>query len=296
MKQAFKNLLPILFMLLGAVMYPISNSLRALIPWVIGIMLFLTDLKVKPRDMKLLPQHFVFLAVQLALMSVAYALTYAFNQDYAEAILLCLLMPSATAGPAIVRLLSGDSGFTASYVLLTHFALILIAPFLFPLIHQSSEQIAFLSLTASIFMTIAPLIIVPMFSAWSLLYLKPKLSEKLAQNKQIPYFFWLFSVWLLMGKTTVFLLDSPSLNTQTFIIVGCLSALACALQFVFGQKLSLRLGIEPNAGRHAMGQKNTSLAIWLATLYLSPASALAAAAYILWQNFVITYRLAKKSA
>ncbi len=275
-------------------MYPISNSLRALIPWVIGVMLFLTYLKVKPRDMKLLPQHFIFLVVQFALMSVAYGLTYAFNLDYAEAILLCFLMPSATAGPAIVRLLSGKSGFTASYVLLTHFALILLAPLLFPLIHQSTIEIAFISLAGSIFMTIAPLIILPMLLAWTLLYLKPKFSEKIAQNKQIPYLLWLFSVWLLMGKTTVFLLASPSLNMQTFIIVGGLSALACALQFIFGQKLSLRLGVEPNAGRHAMGQKNTSLAIWLATLYLSPASALAAAAYILWQNFVITYRLAKK--
>ncbi len=294
MKRAIKNLLPIFFMLLGIVMYPIANSLRALIPWVIGVMLFLTYLKVKPRDMKLLPQHFIFLAVQLALMCLAYGLIYNLNYDYAEAILLCFLMPSATAGPAIVRLLSGKSGFTASYVLLTHFALILLAPLLFPLVHQTAIEISFLSLASSIFMTIAPLIILPMLLAWGFLFIKPKLSEKIAQNKQMPYFLWLFSVWLLMGKTTVFLLDSPSLNTQTFLIVGVLSALACALQFVFGAKLSLRLGIETNAGRHAMGQKNTSLAIWLATLYLSPSSALAAAAYILWQNFVITYRLAKK--
>ncbi len=294
MVQIIKNLLPILFMVLGTLMYPISNSLRALIPWVIGVMLFLTYLKVKPQDMKLRPQHFIFLAVQFALMSLAYALIYSFNQDYAEAILLCFLMPAATAGPAIVRLLSGKSGFTASYVLLTHFALILIAPLLFPLIHQSKLEISFLSLASSIFITIAPLIILPMLFAWTLLYLRPKFSELIAQNKQVPYVLWLFSVWLLMGKTTVFLLDSPSLNMQSFIIVGGLSALACALQFCFGQGLSKHFGIEPNAGRHAMGQKNTSLAIWLATLYLSPSSALAAAAYILWQNFVITYRLAKK--
>ncbi len=293
MKQLVKNLLPILFMVLGVLMYPISNAISYLIPWVIAAMLFLTYLKVKPRDMKLLPQHFVLLSLQLGLMMLSYVLFYYFNASLAEAIALCFLTPAATAGPAIVRLLSGRSGFTASYVLLTHFALIILAPLLFPLVHQSETEIAFYSLASSIFMTVAPLVILPMLLAWSLVYLKPKLSEGIAQNKQIPYVLWLFSVWLLMGKTTVYIMASQSLTAKSFVLVGGLSAVACALQFIVGGRFGQGFGIESKSSSHAMGQKNTSLAIWLATLYLSPEAALAAAAYILWQNLVITYRLAK---
>ncbi len=294
MIQAIKNLIPIIFMILGAVMYPISNSVSYLIPFVIGLMLFLTYLKVKPRDFNFTRQHFIFLWVQLFLMYLFYSLFKPFNADYAEAMFLCFLMPSATAGPAIVRLLSGKTSFTASYVLLTHFAIIVLAPLLFPLISQSKVQIEFFEMASSIFSKVATIVLLPMLLAWLFEARFDGISQRLAQNKQIPYFLWLFSVWLLMGKTTVFLLESPSLSKETFLIVGALSAFACVLQFYFGQRLSKRLGVEANAGRHAIGQKNTSLAIWLATIYLSPASALAAAAYILWQNLFITYRLAKR--
>ncbi len=279
-------------MILGVVMYPISNSISYLIPWVIGAMLFLTYLKVKPRDFDFNRSHLILLGVQLAMMSLSYALLRPFNSDYAQAMLLCFLTPAATAGPAIVRLLSGKASFTATYVLLTHFAIILLSPLLFPLI-QPNVNVAFLSLAGSIFSKVAIIVLVPMLMAWLFEKSFKSLSERLAQNKQIPYVLWLFSVWLLMGKTTVYIMESPSLGLKAFIIVGILSALACAVQFYSGKRLAQHLGLEANASCHAMGQKNTSLAIWLSTLYLSPAAALAAAAYILWQNFVITYRLAK---
>ncbi len=279
-------------MVLGILMYPISNSIKILIPWVIGAMLFLTYLKVKPRDFDFNRSHLILLGVQLTIMSLSYILLYPFSSDYAQAMSLCFLMPAATAGPAIVRLLSGKASFTATYVLLTHFAIILLAPLLFPLI-QPNVNVSFLSLAGSIFSKVAVIVLVPMLMAWLFEKSFKSLSEKLAQNKQIPYLLWLFSVWLLMGKTTVYIMDSPSLGLKAFIIVGILSAVACAVQFYFGKRLAGRLGLEANATCHAMGQKNTSLAIWLSTLYLSPAAALAAAAYILWQNFVITYRLAK---
>ncbi len=283
-------------MVLGVLMYPISNAISYLIPWVIGAMLFLTYLKVKPRDFDFNRSHLILLGVQLAMMSLFYLLLYPFNTDYAQAMLLCFLMPAATAGPAIVRLLSGKASFTASYVLLTHIAITLLAPLIFPFIIDTDISIDFWGLARSIFSKVAIIVLLPMLVALRFENSLPKMSENLAKNKQIPYVLWLFSVWLLMGKTTIYIMDSPSLGVEAFILVGTLSALACGLQFYLGKRLALHFGLEMNATCHAMGQKNTSLAIWLSTLYLSPAAALAAAAYILWQNFVITYRLAKSRA
>lgn len=277
-------------MILGAVMYPISAPLQALIPWVIGFMLFLTYLKVQPKDLKLRKAHFYCLLVQISCMGLGYLILAPFHLESAEALFLCFFTPAAVAGPAIVRLLSGDSGFTASYSLLTHFSSILIAPLLFPLIKVSATGIDFSSLALAIFKTITPLIIIPMLLAWTTIFFYPKQAKRLGESKQIPYIFWIFSVWLLMGKTIVYLNESP-LSLKVYFFISILVLLACLSQFILGDKLALLLKEERNALRHGLGQKNTSLAIWLATLYLSPSSALAATTYIVWQNFYITYRL-----
>jgi BASS family bile acid:Na+ symporter len=42
-----------------------------------------------------------------------------------------------------------------------------------------------------------------------------------------------------------------------------------------------------------MGQKNTTLVIWIATLYAGPVVALAPTCYVVWQNLVLSYLSAR---
>ena len=40
-----------------------------------------------------------------------------------------------------------------------------------------------------------------------------------------------------------------------------------------------------------MFQKNTSLAIWIAYMYLTPEASIGAGCYVLWQNIINSYEL-----
>ncbi len=282
-------------MILGCIMYPITNYLQALIPWVIGLMLFLTYLKISPKDLQLRATHFICLIVQLLVACGLYFIVSLFSLSSAEALCLCIFTPAAVAGPTIVQLLSGDSKFTASYTLLTHLGAIIYIPLLFPLIQVSNAEIDFLPLALKIFKTIFPIIVLPILSSWIVRYFSPQLKEKITSYKKLSYICWIFSVWLLMGKTTVYVMNSQALSLGTFALMSLVALVACLSQFLLGLKSARVVDQEKHSIAHALGQKNTSLAIWLSTLYLSPASTLSAVAYIVWQNIYITYRLAQSN-
>jgi BASS family bile acid:Na+ symporter len=42
-----------------------------------------------------------------------------------------------------------------------------------------------------------------------------------------------------------------------------------------------------------MGQKNTTLVIWISTLYAGPVVALAPTCYVVWQNLVLSFMSAR---
>ena len=50
-------------------------------------------------------------------------------------------------------------------------------------------------------------------------------------------------------------------------------------------------GVSSITAGQAFGQKNTSLGVWIAQMYLDPLSALGAAAYIIWQNLFNSVQL-----
>ena len=98
------------------------------------------------------------------------------------------------------------------------------------------------------------------------------------------------------------------------LIIG--SFIACLLQFGVGKWIGYKMPA-PSKGKdyedvlinpaaapknmeevssitagQAFGQKNTSLGVWMAQIYLNPLSALGAAAYIIWQNLFNSAQLA----
>ena len=72
------------------------------------------------------------------------------------------------------------------------------------------------------------------------------------------------------------------------------SAVLCAVQFYAGRVVGRHYG-DPISGAQGLGQKNTVLAIWVATSYVSALASLAPAAYILWQNIFISWQLYRKT-
>ena len=331
-----------LSMLIGALLYPWLLPLKPLLPWLIFFMLFFTFCKVNPLDLRLHKWHWVVLAAQMILSFGSYAgVSYLTNDPIlAQGIMICFIMPTATAAPIIAGKMGGSIQNLTTFTLLSNFATAIIVPATFPLIndqlqmtnYQFAEQ--FWPAFVLILSRVAPLLLVPFFSAWLLrlgfnAYYRRKyaslpcgegkggvpefvLPKKLAL---IPFYLWVASIIVLSATVTQTVITNyQSQMTNMLILLAC-SFFACLLQFGLGKWIGYKLpapskgrdyqdvlinpaaapktmsGVSSITAGQAFGQKNTSLGVWIAQMYLDPLSALGAAAYIIWQNLFNSVQL-----
>ena len=163
-----------LSMLIGALLYPWLLPLKPLLPWLIFFMLFFTFCKVNPLDLRLHKWHWVVLAAQMILSFGSDAgVSYLTNDPIlAQGIMICFIMPTATAAPIIAGKMGGSIQNLTTFTLLSNFATAIIVPATFPLIndqlqmtnYQFAEQ--FWPAFVLILSRVAPLLLVPFFSAW----------------------------------------------------------------------------------------------------------------------------------
>lgn len=173
-----------LSMLIGAVGYQLFLPLAPILPWLIFFMLFFTFCKVDPMDLRLHKWHIVVLALQLFFSFATYWLTLYLsgNTVLAQGILMCFIMPTATAAPIIAGKLGGSIQNLTTFTLLSNFATAIIVPATFPLINNNLELSTFEQLSTLntqlsttfwpafwlILSRVAPLLLGPFFAAWFL--------------------------------------------------------------------------------------------------------------------------------
>ena len=316
-----------LSMLIGAVFYPWLLPLKPVLPWLIFFMLFFTFCKVNPLDLRLHKWHWVVLGAQMALSFLTYFLTLRLSGDpiLAQGLLMCFIMPTATAAPIIAGKMGGSIQNLTTFTLLSNFATAIIVPATFPLIndqlqmtnYQFAEQFwpAFLLILSRV----APLLLGPFFAAWFLrLGYQWKTKKEFVLPRSIapmPFYLWVASITVLSATVTQTVITNyQSQMTNMLILLAC-SFFVCLVQFGLGKWIGYKLPA-PSKGRdyqdvlinpaaapktmaggssitagQAFGQKNTSLGVWMAQTYLDPLSALGAAAYIIWQNLFNSVQL-----
>lgn len=291
-----RELLPLAALALGLVSRAWLSPLTGLIPWAIAAMLFLTFLGVAPSALRPRWAHLWLTVVELLLIALGLAV-HAVCPTVGVGAVLLLMTPTATAAPSIVHLLGGNVGFVAGAMILAHGRAVLLTPLLLPLISpETTGSLSFASQATEVLASIAPLVLVPIALAWGLRWGCPTWAGRLSAYKQLPYLIWLSSLVLLMTRTAQLLVDYAEAWAWGDLVLYLAIGLAvCALEFALGHVLAPRLGVERHAARQSLAQKNTTLALWLATLYLPPLSATAAASYILWQNIAITFLMLRRS-
>lgn len=293
MLQRLRSFIPLGVLLLGYLLSEPLYPLSPVIPYIITAMLFMTFLKVRPRDLRFQRSHLYLLLVQLALAGIAYLAARWWHADAATSMLLCFLTPAATAGPSIVLILKGDTAYVTTYVLITHAALIVLAPFVFPLVSGLETASSLWQEMGHIFYHVARLIVPAIVAAWLLAWWQPRLAERWGSLAGVSYMLWLSSLLLLIAHTTVYLRTQSDIGPEDLGLVAGLGLVTCVLQYLLGHWLAPRLGIEQHAGRHSLGQKNTSLSIWIAAIFLPPLAGIGITSYIIWQNIVISLVMAR---
>lgn len=307
-------------MLIGAVGYKFFLPLKPTLPWLIFGMLFFTFCKVNPLDLRLHKWHGVVLAAQLFFSFATYALVMHWTGDpiLAQGLLMCFIMPTATAAPIIAGKMGGSIQNLTTFTLLSNFATAIIVPATFPLIYPAADM-SFWPAFLLILSRIAPLLLGPFFAAWCL-----RLIYKWRTKKEyvlpvkiavVPFYLWVCSIIVLSSVVTETVVTNFQAQLSNIIILLVCSFFVCLLQFGLGKLIGYYLpapskgtdyqdvlinpaaapktmaGVSSITAGQAFGQKNTSLGVWMANTFLDPMSSLGAAAYIVWQNLFNSVQL-----
>lgn len=276
-----------------------------LLPVLIFLMLFFTFCKIDPLELRLYRWHWILLVFQVVVSAVLFYAIRPFSLLLAQGVMMCVFMPSATAAPIIAGKLGGSIRTLTSYTLLSSVATAFLVPSLFPL-YNPSIHVSFYEQFIAILRHISPLLLGPFFAAWALRLIynvvmraehSPKKFELKGILASLPFWIWVFTLIILMHQTVLSLFSyEGTWSHVVWLFVGAL--LTCMLQFWVGKHVGERwpsgdvYRTRISAGQ-ALGQKNTTLAIWMAQTYMNPVSSLAPAAYILWQNLFNNWQIAR---
>jgi len=314
-----------LSMVIGVAGFPVFRLFTPVLPPMIGLMLFFTFCKVNPLDLRLHKWHWLVLGCQLLLTAGVYYVSKALCEALgateentaiiSQGLMICLIMPTATAAPIIAGKLGGSIQNLTTFTLLSNTATAIIVPLFFPLVHPEG-QMGFVAEMWMILRRVAPLLLLPFVAAWVLRlsydgWQQHKGSEKrfvLSHTwAQIPFYLWAGTLVILMGDITYTLLhEQYSWWALVVLMVGSLAA--CLTQYYLGRWIGLHYpapskgkeyedvvinpaavpttmaGVSRITASQAFGQKNTTLGIWMCQVFLHPLAAIGAAAYIIWQN------------
>lgn len=307
-------------MLIGAVGYKWFLPLKPTLPWLIFFMLFFTFCKVNPLDLRLHKWHGVVLAVQMLFSWTTYILLIRFTQDpvLAQGMLMCFIMPTATAAPIIAGKMGGSIQNLTTFTLLSNFTTAIIVPATFPLVNPAADM-TFWPAFLLILSRIAPLLLGPFFAAWilRLVYSWRTKNEFVLPVKLavVPFYLWVASIIVLSSVVTETTITNFQSQISNILILLVSSFFACLLQFGLGKWIGYILpapskgkdyqdvlinpsaapktmaGVSSITAGQAFGQKNTSLGVWMANTFLNPLSSLGCAAYIIWQNLFNSVQL-----
>ena len=309
-----------LSMLIGAVGYKLFLPLKPTLPWWIFFMLFFTFCKVNPLDLRLHKWHWVVLVTQLVFSFGTYAgiLHFTGNPILAQGLLMCFIMPTATAAPIIAGKMGGSIQNLTTFTLLSNFATAIIVPATFPLIYPAADM-SFWPAFLLILRRVAPLLLGPFFAAWivRMIYKWRTKKEFVLPVKiaVVPFYLWVCSIIVLSSVVTETVISNFQYQISNIVILLVSSFFICLIQFGLGKLIGYWLpapskgrdyqdvlinpaaapktmaGVSSITAGQAFGQKNTSLGVWMANTFLDPMSSLGAAAYIVWQNLFNSVQL-----
>ena len=258
-----------LSMVIGALGYSWLLPLKPILPWLIFFMLFFTFCKVNPLDLRLHRWHWVVLITQFVLSFATYAgvLYFTANPVLAQGLLMCFIMPTATAAPIIAGKMGGSIQNLTTFTLLSNFATAIIVPATFPLINPAADM-SFWPAFLLILRRIAPLLLGPFFAAWALragfnLYYRrhhvttssrdhetstPKTFELPKSLAVIPFYLWVCSIIVLSSVVTETIVANYQFQITNILILLVCSFFICLLQFGLGKLIGYRMPA-PSKGR-----------------------------------------------
>jgi len=212
-----------------------------------------------------------------------------------EAVLTCIIGPSAAAAPVVVGKLGGNINTMTTYTLISSLASAVMIPLVFPLLEppqsgvSADAQVDFLTAFFIILQKVSIVLLLPLVLGWVVQHFAQRLCRWIISKPNLSFYLWSVSLSITTGITVKNIVHSEATWSLLFWI-ALLSFLFCLVQFLVGRGVGRLLGDEVNSGQ-ALFQKNTALSIWVAYMYLNPVSSIGAGCYVLWQNIINSIEL-----
>jgi hypothetical protein bfra3_19076 len=276
-------------MVCGAFFHEPINHVQWCVPYLIFTMLLITFCRVRPSELRIDRMIWQLLAVQVFGTIGIFWLLRPFGLSLAQAVMVCVLCPTATAAPVVTGMLGGSIGRVATYSIVSNMTTALLAPVLF-VWFGSSADISFIAEFRLIAIKVVPMIVLPLGLAWALYFTAPRVHAVVADGQKITFYLWSVSLLLVVGKSVSFVLQEPAEAIPQMIAMAIGAGVVCVLQFYIGRRIGARYDQRVSAAQ-GLGQKNTVLAVWMAVNYLNPISSIGPAAYIAWQNSINSLQL-----
>ncbi len=260
-------------------------------PLLIFTMLFITFCKINMKELRWQRWHGYLLLMQsAAFILLALLLHFAHlgqSGVIAEAAMLCLICPTATAAVVVTAKLGGDTASLTAYTILINLTAALLVPAFVPLVHAQPQ-----GFVASFFLIMGkvfPLLICPLLVALAVKKCLPRVHAFVASRSNLSFYIWAFSLSLAIAVTV-----RSIVHTDVGILyqlgIAAASLVCCIFQFAVGRLVGRRYG-SPISVAQSLGQKNTVFAIWMGYTFLTPISALAGGFYSIWHNVYNSWQL-----
>ncbi len=205
-----------------------------------------------------------------------------------EAVLTCIIGPSASASPVVVGKLGGNISTMTTYVLLSSLASALLIPAVFPML-EPTVHVPFVQAFLIILQKVSLVLLLPLVLGWLMQHFAKGLCARIVAMPNLSFYFWSISLAITTGITVKNIVHS-SASLSLLLLIALSTFVLCFVQFGLGRAIGRHLGEEVNAGQ-ALFQKNTALSIWVAYMYLHPVASVGAGCYVLWQNIINSIEL-----
>jgi BASS family bile acid:Na+ symporter len=205
-----------------------------------------------------------------------------------EAVLTCIIGPSAAAAPVVVGKLGGNISTMTTYTLISSVVSALLIPLVFPMLEQT-VHVSFITAFLIILQKVSTVLLLPLLLGWMVQHYWQPLCQRITSVPDLSFYTWAISLSITTGITVKNIVHSAAIPTLLYAIAASTFVL-CFVQFAIGRGIGRWTGEEINSGQ-ALFQKNTALSIWVSYMYLTPVASIGAGCYVLWQNIVNSLEL-----
>jgi len=270
---------------LGTELGPVFD---VLFPVFVFLTLFVTFCKVVFHQMRPHRWHAGVLAAQLLLVAVNIGIIVWVQNDAGqktlwEAVLTCIIGPSAAAAPVVVGKLGGNISTMTTYTIISSVASAVMIPLVFPMLEQA-VHVSFVAAFFVILEKVSAVLLLPLVLGWLMQHHVRGWCRRIAAMPNLSFYLWAVSLSITTGITVKNIVHSDA-TVSLLLTIALASFLLCWVQFFIGRGIGRWLGEEINSGQ-ALFQKNTALSIWVAYMYLNPVASVGAGCYVLWQNII----------